>query len=479
MPAPERLEEIGALATLVDENRFTYGLDALCAWRGLPGKDETLLKEAAASYGLPKKVKVRAHLWQLPARYVGPYAEADAANTLALWESLYPVLDQQGTCDAYRLEVDLLPLVLEMRRQGPHRRRPPPRARARSAVAEARRRASGPVWEARRACRYGRDRPHQWWRRLSISTLSVIPDGEGRSSFTAGSTGWMHKHPHWLPQLIVKADKAHNAAVKFLENYILGHAVNGRIHAEIHPHRSDEGGTRSLRFSYSDPPQQMTAHDESWRRSSAACSCRKRARSGRSPTSASRSSGSSFTTRSSTACVRRRRLPIVTAPIPTDLHQLVADWTGIDRQSAKVANFAKAFGAGVRRFAAMIDKPEAEARTLYTKYDRELPFVSQLSALCQNTATKQGYIELYDGARRHWDNWEAPGSLGRRVWARARVRSERRVGDPNHAWHRRWIRRAETHKAMNALIQSLGRAPYQALDAGVLARGHCPALADA
>ena len=31
----------------------------------------------------------------------------------------------------------------------------------------------------------------------------------------------------------------------------------------IHPHRSDDGGARSLRFSYSAPPlQQMTAHDE-------------------------------------------------------------------------------------------------------------------------------------------------------------------------------------------------------------------------
>ena len=39
MPPADRLEEIGALATLVDENRFTYSLDALCAWRGLPGKD--------------------------------------------------------------------------------------------------------------------------------------------------------------------------------------------------------------------------------------------------------------------------------------------------------------------------------------------------------------------------------------------------------------------------------------------------------
>ena len=38
MPAAERLEEIGALATLVDENRYHYSLDALCDWRGLPGQ---------------------------------------------------------------------------------------------------------------------------------------------------------------------------------------------------------------------------------------------------------------------------------------------------------------------------------------------------------------------------------------------------------------------------------------------------------
>ena len=38
MPPSERLEEIGALATIVDENRHSYSLDALCAWRGLPAR---------------------------------------------------------------------------------------------------------------------------------------------------------------------------------------------------------------------------------------------------------------------------------------------------------------------------------------------------------------------------------------------------------------------------------------------------------
>ena len=107
MPPADRLEEIGALATLIDENRFHYGLDALCAWRGLPGKDETLLQQAIKAAGLHRSARrstPQAHIWQLPARYVGAYAEADALSTLALFENLNPILDREGTRDAYRLE---------------------------------------------------------------------------------------------------------------------------------------------------------------------------------------------------------------------------------------------------------------------------------------------------------------------------------------------------------------------------------------
>ena len=73
----------------------------------------------------------------------------------------------------------------------------------------------------------------------------------------------MATHPHWLPQLIATANKYDAAGSKFLEGHILEHLVDGRIYAEIHPHRSDEGGTRSFRFSYSNPPlQQMPSRDE-------------------------------------------------------------------------------------------------------------------------------------------------------------------------------------------------------------------------
>src|SRR5262249_19882983 len=118
MPPAERLEEIGALATIVDENRKRYALDDLCKWRELPGKGDTTLKEGAAALGLPTRAKPVEHIWQMPAHFVGPYAERDAINTLLLFESLDPILDREGTRAAYRLEVDLLPMVLEMRRRG-------------------------------------------------------------------------------------------------------------------------------------------------------------------------------------------------------------------------------------------------------------------------------------------------------------------------------------------------------------------------
>ena len=155
MPPSDQLEEIGALATLIDENRFNYGLDALCEWRGLPGKDTTLLEEAvkAAGFKISKKNPLQSYIWQLPARYVGPYAEADAVATLALFEKLNPILDQEGTRDAYRLDVDLLPMVhrdaparhshrSERRRTGARLLPAETRSRARRAVGAARHAAS-------------------------------------------------------------------------------------------------------------------------------------------------------------------------------------------------------------------------------------------------------------------------------------------------------------------------------------------------
>lgn len=457
MPPAERLEETLALATIVDENRYAYNLDALCAWRGLPGKDIALLKEAAIALGMPKRAKPQSYIAQLPARVVGPYAEADAVSTLALFENLDPVLDQEGTRAAYRLEVDLLPMVHEMRRRGiridvdaAERARDLLFEKRDAVFAEISEKLGTPIGMAE----IGRSK----WLAETFDKQGIkYPrTDKGNPSFTAGNSGWMPRHQHWLPPLIVKADQLNNAAANFLQHYVLDHVVNGRVHAEIHSHRSDEGGTRSLRFSYSDPPLQlMPGHDEELTALVRGVFLPEEGEVWAKPDISQQEfrfivhyAARHKLTGAQQAVERYRDDP------DTDFHAFVAELTGLERKSAKSANFAKAFGAGVRKFAAMINQREGDARAIYEKYDRALPFVHQLAKVCQRTAARQGYLELYDGARRHWADWEMLGV----AWAKGtgpcpREEAERRIADPEHPWYRRHaLRRADTHKAMNALI---------------------------
>ena len=137
----------------------------------------------------------------------------------------------------------------------------------------------------------------------------------------------------------------------------------------------------------------------------------------------------------------------------TDVHQLAATWTGLDRKSAKGVNFGRLYGMGLRAFAATIGKPEDEAREIYERYDLELPFVSQLSAMCAHEAGTQGHLVLYDGARRHFNAWAPGGRWQKGFGPCLREEAIRRVNDPEHPWYRKQLQRADTRKAMNALVQ--------------------------
>ena len=69
------LIDVGYVEALVDENRSSYSLQAIARSYNVGLKNEAMLKEAAAAYGLDPK----ADLWRMPARFVGEYAEDDAA----------------------------------------------------------------------------------------------------------------------------------------------------------------------------------------------------------------------------------------------------------------------------------------------------------------------------------------------------------------------------------------------------------------
>jgi DNA polymerase I-like protein with 3'-5' exonuclease and polymerase domains len=460
MPPGECIEEIGALATMIDENRYQYGLDALCAWRGLPGKDDTLLRQGIEALGLinnkRKKVVPQNYLWQLPARYVGPYAEADAVSTFLLQEELSPILDREGTRAAYRLECDILPMVLEMRLCG-IRIDLDAAEKARDQLLHKRDAALAELSEKLGCAISMHEIQGRQWLTQTFDRLNIkYPHTEkGNPSFTAGKTGWMAGHTHWLPPLIATANKYNKAVADFVQK-LIDYSVKQRIHAEINPHRSEDNGTKSFRFSYNDPPlQQMPSRDEELAPLIRGLFLPEEGEFWLKPDCSQQEFrlvvhyANQHKVRAAAEAVARYR-----DDPAADFHAFAATLTGLDRTSAKAVNFAKIYGAGVKKFAQMIGKPLQEAQRLYAQYDRELPFLRQLSNIYIGRARSQGYITLYDGARRHFDRFAPGGKWQKGAGPCSLEEARERLKDPEHPWYRGGaLYRADTHTALNALIQ--------------------------
>lgn len=107
-------KDIQVAEPLIDENQLSYSLNTLAKKYGFMGKEEGLLRDAAAAFGVdPKK-----QMYLLPPRFVGPYAEPDASLPLKILRKQERVIDDQDLWDIYKLENRVLPVLVKMRRRG-------------------------------------------------------------------------------------------------------------------------------------------------------------------------------------------------------------------------------------------------------------------------------------------------------------------------------------------------------------------------
>ena len=150
---------------------------------------------------------------------------------------------------------------------------------------------------------------------------------------------------------------------------------------------------------------------------------------------------------------RGRAVAAWNADPATDFHAWVGGMTGLRRDFAKVMNFAKIYGAGVKKLAEMINRPVAETQVILAQYDAALPFVAQLSQIEQERARRVGYTEMPDGARRHWSLWEAAWIYAKGAGPCDVEEARRRRSDPSHAWFQQTLQRHKIYTALNALIQ--------------------------
>jgi len=99
---------------LLDELQKKYGLDALCARRGLPGKDENKLREHAKAWGIDPKTG----LWRLHAGAVGHYAIGDVRAPLTLLRVQEKEIEEQNLRETYDIESRVTPALVRMTRRG-------------------------------------------------------------------------------------------------------------------------------------------------------------------------------------------------------------------------------------------------------------------------------------------------------------------------------------------------------------------------
>jgi DNA polymerase I-like protein with 3'-5' exonuclease and polymerase domains len=460
-----KINDTGCMAYMCDENRMSYSLNAIAKWRGIPGKNENKLREAALAYGVDPK----AGLHKLPARYVGEYAEQDAMATLMLAEDLHELMIKEEVINAYQLEMNLVPLVHEMRRRG-----------VRIDEKAINRAYKKFKYESKEALKdlsdklgmtVGMDeiRSTSWLEKVFDHHKINYPltKKTARGSFEAK---WMKEVDHWLPRLLVRAKQRDEAAEKFIKGYLQGFSHKGRLHASVHQFKSEDyygeegraGGTRTYRFSYSDPPLQQIPHrDGELATEIRGCFI---AEEGEIWARADYSqqefrlivhfAESLNLTKAKEAAQRYRDDP------DTDFHQMVADMTGLPRKPAKDANFARAYGAGVKKFAIMIKKTETEAAKIMEQYNERMPFVNQLFDYCQAVAEQRGFIKLLDGAKIRFDFWVGVWRDHKLQWTKENAMSDclreealRRQSDPTHPWYQKSLRRSRCNKALNSLIQ--------------------------
>ena len=421
-------------ASLCDENRYSYTLDAVSKQYIGAGKNEKLLQEAAKDWGIDPK----AEMWRLPSAFVGEYAEKDAEITLKLWHALQHQISKQDLWDVFNLETELFPCLVDMKFKG-----------VRVDVAKAMSVKNELIETEKNLLRdinkiAGFD--VEIWAAASIAKAfdgQKIPydrTDKGAPSFTKN---FLATHPAELPKLINEAREINKANTTFIDT-ILKHEHNGRIHAEINQIRSDQGGTVTGRFSYNNPNlQQIPARHKH---------LGPLIRSLFIPEEKHTWGCFDYSQQEPRILVHFASLmrmegtgTIVDAynDGSADFHQMIADMAGIERKQAKTINLGIMYGMGKNKLMAELGLMKDAAEKLLKTYHQKAPFVKMLSEAVSRRADDSGKIRTIGGRLCHFDLWEPHGFGIKKPLNHADALREHGPG----------IKRAFTYKALNKLIQ--------------------------
>lgn len=440
---------------LLNEHAGSYALGTLSEkYLGTHGKgeaEERLYQWCAQSFGgKPTRGDQAKNIWRAPAQLVGPYAEFDVYAPFEILEQQKKALEREELLGVYDLERKLIPMLVAMRRRG---------VRVDIERAE---RVRAALVEKRDRIVHGLGGIDIW----ASESIAVAFDREGieyprtatgKPSFRKG---WLEKHDAAVANQLMLARKYDKAVGTFLDGHILGSHNSGVVHASLHPLRKadeaeGEAGTVSGRFSCSNPNlQQVTSRDEElaplirgvfvphegdpgWRRHDY-----------------SQIEYRLFVNIAKGPGAEEARERFRNDPT-TDYHDFTQDLVhrelGIElaRKPIKNINFGTIFGMGEGTLQAMLGLSSSAARQFFDAYDAGVPYAKKTLEYAARIAAERGYIRTVSGRRARFPFWEpAKYSRNQRWYATEEEAREAAKGGP--------IRRARTHKSLNAYTQGSG-----------------------
>jgi DNA polymerase I-like protein with 3'-5' exonuclease and polymerase domains len=427
------VHDIQIMEGLLDEEG-RYSLDALSQKYLGKHKEETLLVKAAIAMGLDPK----SDLWRMHSKYVGPYGEGDALNTLRVYEKQKPLIAAEGLQKVFELESALIPIFTKMRVQG---------VRVDLEKAEVLDKRLSNDYET---MLYGLKRRYGFdinpWTSSHLEAICqkeqipVVRTAKGNPSFVKE---WLEEQQNPGLKEVVRARTLDRLRGTFIREKIINASHNGRIHSQFHQMRGDEGGTRTGRVSSSNPNlQQVPSRDElaplirglfipedgeSWA---------KLDYSQQEPRIA---------VHYAVVCgldgAKEARDAYKNG---SDFYTFIVDKAQISRRDSKTLTLGRMYGMGVSLMAERLHCSISEAYEILQEFDAGAPFLSRLADLTAARAQSKGFIETIGGRHRHFESYVPVGD---------RESTGLRHNKAEVRWSGKRLERHGCHKALNSLIQ--------------------------
>jgi len=426
-------------APILDENRFSYSLNALGFDYLQETKSEIGLRQAAADFNVhPKK-----ELWKLPSMYVGAYAEQDASLTLKLWQHFKPLLRKEELESIFQIETDLLPVLIELTNKGIRF----DRDKCERLIVDFKKREKELQKELKRIV--GKD--IEVWAADSIAkafdTLSIpyFKTDKGAPSFTKN---FLDNVNHPVAKMIVETREVNKTYGTFLTPYLDYSKSDGRIHPHVNQMRSDDGGTITGRLSMANPNlQQVPARHEV---------IGPLVRSLFLPEEGELWAANDFSQQEPRllvhyACLLDLPGSEVAADgyckdDEVDFHKMVADMAGIGRKEAKTIGLGLMYGMGKAKMAGSLGLELEEADDLIKKFHLNVPFLrGTINAVMKRIdhPAANGTIRTLLGRKCRFSLWEPQEWGVNKALPREQAIIE----------YGQRIKRAYTYKGLNRLIQ--------------------------